>query len=46
MKSLTRLAAALATAGNLKPFTVVKRDGETWIEGLSVTGQFHDEEEE
>jgi predicted ATPase len=39
-----RLAAALATEGNLKPFHVVKRDGATWIDGLSVTGQFREED--
>src|SRR5215469_12221173 len=40
-----RLAAALAREGGLKPFTVIKRDGETWIDGLSITGNFRDEEE-
>lgn len=40
-----RLAAALAEEGNLKPFTVIKRDGETWIDGLSVTGNFRGEDE-
>lgn len=40
-----RLAAALAREGALKPFTVIKRDGETWIDGLSITGNFRDEEE-
>ena len=40
-----RLAAALATEGNLRPFTVIKRNGGTWIEGLSAVGQFADDEE-
>jgi predicted ATPase len=40
-----RLAAALAREGDLKPFTVIKRDGETWIEGLSATGSFREEDE-
>jgi len=39
------LAAALATHGDLKPLTVIKRDGETWIEGLKITGEFRDEDE-
>ncbi|HUN46498.1 MAG TPA: AAA family ATPase [Stellaceae bacterium] len=39
------LAAALAEHGDLKPLTVIKRDGETWIEGLKITGEFRDEEE-
>lgn len=40
-----RLAAALSKEGALKPFTVIKREGETWIEGLSVTGNFREDEE-
>ena len=39
------LAAALARHGDLKPLTVIKRDGETWIEGLKITGEFRDEDE-
>ena len=39
------LAAALAEHGDLKPLTVIKRDGETWIEGLKITGEFRDDEE-
>jgi len=41
-----RLAAALAKYGKLKPMTVLKRDGETWIEGLKLTGDFRAEEED
>jgi predicted ATPase len=40
-----RLAAALAEAGNIKPLTVIKRSGQTWIDGLSLVGNFHEEEE-
>jgi predicted ATPase len=29
-----RLAAAFETCGNVRPHTVIKRSGETWIEGL------------
>jgi predicted ATPase len=39
-----RLAAALAREGNLKPFTVIKRAGETWIEGLDFAGNFQEDE--
>jgi predicted ATPase len=39
-----RLAAALAEYGNVKPRVVVKRDGETWIEGLKLSGSFADDE--
>jgi predicted ATPase len=40
-----RLAAALAKEGDIKPLHVVKRDGATWIEGLSVTGNFREEDQ-
>jgi predicted ATPase len=39
-----RLAAALAKHGGIQPRTVIKRDGETWIEGLKQIGRFDDEE--
>jgi predicted ATPase len=39
-----RLAAALAKHGGVAPRTVIKRDGETWIEGLKLIGRFDDEE--
>ncbi|CAN5614792.1 AAA family ATPase [soil metagenome] len=39
-----RLAAALAKHGGVEPRTVIKRDGETWIEGLKQIGRFDDEE--
>lgn len=39
-----RLAAALAEHGNIEPHTVIKRDGETWIDGLSLIGEFREEE--
>jgi predicted ATPase len=40
-----RLAAALQQNGGIKPHTVVKRAGETWIEGLKLVGGFSDDEE-
>jgi predicted ATPase len=39
------LAAALAEHGGVAPMTVVKRDGETWIEGLTLAGEFREEED-
>ncbi|MBV8408491.1 MAG: AAA family ATPase [Alphaproteobacteria bacterium] len=38
-----RLAAALAEHGGIKPRTVIKKDGETWIEGLKQIGAFEEE---
>jgi predicted ATPase len=38
-----RLAAALAEHGAVLPRTVVKREGQTWIEGLRLTGEFADD---
>jgi predicted ATPase len=35
-----RLAAALAAEGRVAPRTVIKRKGETWIEGLRLGGDF------
>ncbi|MFL9827745.1 AAA family ATPase [Rhodoplanes sp. SY1] len=40
------LAQALATQGGVQPRTVIKRDGETWIEGLRLGGDFADDDEE
>ena len=40
-----QLAARLQRHGGIKPHTVVKRDGETWIEGLKLVGGFGDDEE-
>jgi predicted ATPase len=40
-----RLAAALEKHGGVAPRTVIKKDGETWIEGLKTFGRFEDEEE-
>jgi len=40
-----RLAVALAKHGGIEPRTVVKRDGETWIEGLTIAGRFRDEDD-
>lgn len=39
-------ANALAKYGNIKPFTVMKRDGETWIDGLKLTGGFRQDKED
>jgi hypothetical protein len=39
-------AGAFATAGTVAPRTVIKRKGETWIEGLRLSGDFGEEEEE
>jgi predicted ATPase len=41
-----RLADALAATGNVKPRTVIKCDGGTWIEGLKLFGEFGDEDDE
>jgi predicted ATPase len=40
-----RLAAALEKHGGVQPRTVIKKDGETWIEGLKQIGRFEDDEE-
>ena len=39
-----RLAAALEKHGGVAPRTVIKKDGETWIEGLKQIGRFEDDE--
>lgn len=39
------LAAALAEHGGITPMTVIKRNGETWIDGLTLAGEFRDDEE-
>ena len=39
------LASALAEEAGIRPMTVIKRDGETWIEGLRLGGGFRDEDE-
>jgi predicted ATPase len=40
-----QLAASLKKHGGIKPYTVVKNGGETWIEGLKVVGDFDDDEQ-
>ena len=40
------LARAFAAHGGVKPRRVIKRDGETWIEGLRLGGDFAQEDEE
>jgi predicted ATPase len=37
------LATALARHGGIKPRSIVRRDGATWIEGLRLIGDFADE---
>jgi predicted ATPase len=39
------LALALAEYGNIAPRHVIKRKGETWIEGLTLAGDFREEED-
>jgi predicted ATPase len=39
------LASALHKHGRIKPYNVVKRGSETWIEGLKSIGRFGDEDE-
>ena len=39
-----RLAAALAKHGKIKPRIVIKREGETWIEGLRLAGDFGEDD--
>ena len=41
-----RLAKSVAEHGGAEPRTVVKRDGETWIEGLRLSGAFAEAEED
>ncbi|MEA2907379.1 MAG: hypothetical protein QOI12_4766 [Alphaproteobacteria bacterium] len=41
-----RLAAAFAACGAVTPRTVIKRNGETWIEGLKLGGAFDGEDED
>jgi predicted ATPase len=41
-----RLADALATHGKITPRKVIKRDGETWLEGLKLYGDFDEADEE
>jgi predicted ATPase len=41
-----RLAAALERHGGVAPRTVIKKDGQTWIEGLKAIGRFDDEEDQ
>ncbi len=40
-----RLAAALAKHGRIKPRIVIKREGETWIEGLRLGGDFDEDDD-
>ena len=41
-----RLAAAFEACGKVRPHTVIKRNGETWIEGLNLGGEFRTDEDE
>jgi hypothetical protein len=38
------LAAALAEHGGTRPLIVIKRDSETWIDGLMLSFEFCEEE--
>ena len=40
-----RLAAGIAQHGGARPRTVIKRDGETWIAGLKLSGEFAEDGE-
>jgi len=40
-----QLAADLQKNGGIKPYTIVKRRGETWIEGLKIVGGFREDDE-
>lgn len=41
-----KLANAFAQFGDVKPREVIKRDGETWIEGLRLVGDFKNDEDD
>ncbi|MCJ2140704.1 AAA family ATPase [Methylobacterium sp. E-066] len=41
-----RLADGIATHGGVRPRVVIKRDGETWIDGLTLSGEFADADDE
>jgi predicted ATPase len=41
-----RLAAAFEACGTVRPHTVIKRNGETWIEGLNLGGEFRMDDED
>ena len=41
-----RLARAIAAEGGPRPRVVVKRAGETWIEGLRLAGDFSEDDED
>lgn len=40
-----QFADALEKYGKIKPLTVLKRAGETWIEGLKLIGSFREDED-
>jgi predicted ATPase len=41
-----QLADALASESGIKPRTVIKRNGETWLEGLKLGGDFAQDEDD
>jgi predicted ATPase len=41
-----RLAAGIAQHGGAQPHKVIKRNGETWIAGLKLSGEFGEMEDE
>jgi len=40
------LAEALEVEAGATPWTVIKQDGATWLEGLKLTGEFGEDDEE
>lgn len=40
-----RLADAITAYGGIRPRVVIRREGETWIEGLRLTGSYGDEDD-
>ena len=41
-----RLADAFASVGGIAPRTVIKRNGETWIDGLKLGGSFSQDDDD
>jgi predicted ATPase len=41
-----RLAEAFESYGKVRPHTVIKRNGETWIDGLNLGGEFRTDDED
>jgi hypothetical protein len=43
-RSVGRCPAKARKHGGIEPYTMMKSGGETWIEGLKLTGDFDDNE--